>query len=234
MKPNAILLSGGVDSAAVAAIERPALAVGIDYGQQCAIAELTRSEAAVAVALQIPFIAVRANCSDIGSGDLSRRPALTGIAPSREWWPFRNQLLATLAAPIVLERGIGLIMFGTVSSDGFHSDGKPEFFSLLDSLMRFQEGGVGTVTFGTRHKSKQHGNAFTTANEALHALEKKLGKHNARWTYTDATGKPVGAVIRWDNLNGKDMRPLSLHPSGWRIGAMPEPRFRSTAYPYAW
>ncbi|MBV9920325.1 MAG: 7-cyano-7-deazaguanine synthase [Pseudonocardia sp.] len=149
MKTHAILLSGGVDSAALAAVERPALAIGIDYGQRCAAAELTAA-GAVAAALNIPFAAVRADCSQIGSGDLGARPALAGIAPSREWWPFRNQLLATLAAPAALEQEVGVLLFGSVSSDAFHSDGTAEFYSRLDALMRFQEGGIGVAAPGVR------------------------------------------------------------------------------------
>ena len=45
------------------------------------------------------------------------------------------------------------------------------------------------------------------------------------WTYHDATGKPVGLVVRWNLPNGgKDIRPVARQADAWQIGAMPEPR----------
>jgi 7-cyano-7-deazaguanine synthase len=144
MSGRAILLSGGVDSAALAALVRPDLALAIDYGQVCAHAEITAARA-VAGALGIPLEVVRADCSSLGSGDLGGRAPLEGVAPSREWWPYRNQLLATLASHEAIRRGLGEILFATVRTDGFHADGTPEFFRLLDGLTRYQEGGVGVA-----------------------------------------------------------------------------------------
>jgi 7-cyano-7-deazaguanine synthase len=37
------------------------------------------------------------------------------------------------------------LIFGTVQTDGFHADGTPTFFRVLDALFRFQEGGLGIV-----------------------------------------------------------------------------------------
>jgi 7-cyano-7-deazaguanine synthase len=142
MTRQAILLSGGLDSAALAVLVRPSLAIAVDYGQKCARAELTAAEA-VAAALNTPFLTVRADCSSVGSGDLSGKAPLAGFAPSREWWPYRNQLLATLAAPAALAEGVSVLLFGTVQTDGFHADGTAEFFNLLDALFRYQEGGLG-------------------------------------------------------------------------------------------
>ncbi|HEX5269308.1 MAG TPA: 7-cyano-7-deazaguanine synthase [Gemmataceae bacterium] len=141
MSRHAILLSGGLDSAALAVLMRPDLAIAVDYGQRCAGAELTAAEA-VASCLDVPFLAVRADCSSVGSGDLAGRAPLAGFAPSREWWPYRNQLLATLAAPLALAHEAEVLNFGTVVTDGFHADGTPEFFRLLDALFRYQEGGI--------------------------------------------------------------------------------------------
>ena len=31
-------------------------------------------------------------------------------------------------------------------------------------------------------------------------------------------------MVRWDSTDGKDIRPVSRHADGWRIGAMPELR----------
>ncbi len=66
---------------------------------------------------------------------------------------------------------------------------------------------------------------FSTAAEAIAALEKKLGPRSRVWKYFAADGEPVGVVIRWDRQNGnKEIRPISRIGGGWIIGAMPEPR----------
>jgi hypothetical protein len=74
-------------------------------------------------------------------------------------------------------------------------------------------------------KPKTSSKTFATANDAVKELEHQHGKRSDRWTYHDATGKPVGLVVRW-NLpdDKKDFRPVAHHADGWRIGAMPEPR----------
>jgi hypothetical protein len=65
---------------------------------------------------------------------------------------------------------------------------------------------------------------FATAKDAVADLERQHGKRSALWTYHDAQGKSVGVVVRWDKPGGKDIRPVSRHADGWRIGAMPDPR----------
>jgi hypothetical protein len=69
-----------------------------------------------------------------------------------------------------------------------------------------------------------NGRAFPTADAAVAALVRKHGPPAAQWTYHNATGEPVGLVLRWDGPAGKDIRPLARHADGWRIAAMPEPR----------
>jgi len=74
-------------------------------------------------------------------------------------------------------------------------------------------------------KAGKRDEGFDTANDALKALRKKLGKETQRWRYDDTNGEPVGLVVRWDKPDGtKDIRPISRFPDGWRIAAMPEPR----------
>ena len=96
----------------------------------------------VAYELGIRHEVVSIDCSSIGSGDMAGRPADT-VAPVSEWWPYRNQLLATLAAARGLTFGIDHILIGAVSTDSAHADGGADFFMALDTLMRLQEGGVG-------------------------------------------------------------------------------------------
>lgn len=73
-------------------------------------------------------------------------------------------------------------------------------------------------------KPKSDPKTFPTANAAVAELEHRHGKRSALWTYHDAAGNPVGLVVRWDGRDGKDIRPVSRHGDGWRIGAMPDPR----------
>ena len=75
----------------------------------------------------------------------------------------------------------------------------------------------------TPHEPKAQ--AFETANHAVEALERRHGKRSAVWKYHDASGNPVGLVVRWNSADGKkDIRPVSKHADGWQINAMPEPR----------
>ncbi len=137
---QAILLSGGVDSSAIAFVERPQLAIFVDYGQLPAEGEW-RAANAVATRLGIPLEFIGIDCSTIGSGDLAGIEAAPH-APTSEWWPYRNQLLMTLAAPVALKLGVKEILVGTVLTDSLHADGTPGFIEALSTLMMMQEGGI--------------------------------------------------------------------------------------------
>ncbi len=138
MSRSAILLSGGMDSIAVAHWHRPALAITVDYGQLPAPGEL-RAAAAVAEQLDMEHEVITTDLRALGSGDLAGREAI-GVAPVREWWPFRNQMLVTLAAMRGLELGVTRLLIGTVKGDGAHGDGRREFIAAMDGLLRLQEG----------------------------------------------------------------------------------------------
>jgi hypothetical protein len=71
---------------------------------------------------------------------------------------------------------------------------------------------------------KPNERVFPTAADAVAVLEGRLGSRAAEWAYHNAQGEPVGVVVRWDQSDGKDIRPVARHADGWRIGAMPEPR----------
>ena len=137
---RAILFSGGVDSAALAFLERPQLAIVVDYGQLPAVGEW-RAASAIAKRLDIPLETIRIDCSSLGSGDMAGISA-SPHAPTPEWWPYRNQLLVTLAAPVALKFGVQEILLGTVSTDGQHTDGTPEFIKALNRVMMIQEGRI--------------------------------------------------------------------------------------------
>ncbi len=137
---DALLLSGGIDSIALAFWRRPSVAVTIDYGQVPAQAE-TQAASAVCRDLAIEHVCVRADCSAVGSGDLVGGPPLAA-APVPEWWPYRNQLLVTIAAAALAPRGVATLALGIVATDRAHADGTPEFVEALSRLMQLQEGGL--------------------------------------------------------------------------------------------
>lgn len=147
---KALLLSGGMDSIAIAYWLRPDLALTLDYGQAAASAELAAS-AQVCAELGIRHETISVDCSSLGSGDMAGTPALE-TAPVSEWWPFRNQLLLTLGGMRAVALGVTELMVGSVASDGTHADGRAEFFQAADRLMALQEGGT-RVTAPALHLS---------------------------------------------------------------------------------
>jgi len=141
MTRRALLLSGGMDSTALAWAGRPELAVTVDYGQ-CAAAGEIRAAIAVCETLGLRQRVVRVNCRELGSGDMAgTEPSV--VAPVSEWWPYRNQLLITFAAAVAVQEGLESICFGAVSTDGSHADGRPDFFELMSQGLRLQEGRLG-------------------------------------------------------------------------------------------
>lgn len=137
---RALLLSGGMDSICLLWRDRPDFAITVDYGQRAAKAEIAASEA-VCKETETPHHVVTADCSRIGSGDMSTREASVH-APAKDWWPYRNQLLASVSGPLALSLGATSIMFGSVANDANHADGRREFFENLDRLMANQEGAL--------------------------------------------------------------------------------------------
>jgi 7-cyano-7-deazaguanine synthase len=136
-----LLLSGGLDSSALAAWIRPGACLFVDYGQLAARSERWASER-VAKELNLPWFELSVDCTPIGSGLMSEQPQVA-VAPSTEWWPFRNQLLGTLAVAWAIARGFTRVAFGTVRGDGArHADGSEAFFSAFDALVAGQEGGI--------------------------------------------------------------------------------------------
>lgn len=144
------MLSGGHDSIALAAWLRPAACLTIDYGQRPVEGEMRASRAA-ASALGLPWHTFRVDLTPVGSGLLhddeatdARSEPIGGEqasgAPSPEWWPYRNQLLVSLAAAWALPRGFDELLVGSVASDGArHKDGSAGFYDRLDDLVAFQE-----------------------------------------------------------------------------------------------
>lgn len=135
---TALLLSGGMDSVAIAYWLRPEVGITVAYGQRAAQAEV-RAAAEVCKALGIEHYVIEANLSALGSGDLAGTAPAT-LAPVSEWWPFRNQMLITLAAMKAVTLDVNKLLIGSLRTDGAHADGKLEFVSAMSAVLRCQEG----------------------------------------------------------------------------------------------
>ena len=87
MTTTALLLSGGIDSAAVAAWKHPDIALFIDYGQRSAFAE-RRAARAVAAELGIRHHELTVGLDALGAGvlkdDVMNRPGFDAHLLSRE------------------------------------------------------------------------------------------------------------------------------------------------------
>lgn len=134
-----LLFSGGLDSSALAADLRPDLCLTVDYGQRPAPGEI-RASAAIADALGLRPEILRVDLSALGSGEMVGRGA-SELASGPEWWPYRNQMLITLAAMRYVADGLSEIVIGAVGTDT-HADGKAPFLDAIDRTLSVQEGGV--------------------------------------------------------------------------------------------
>lgn len=135
-----LLLSGGMDSLTLAWWKRPDIAFTLNYGQLAAQAEIEASRT-ICQQLDIPHYVIEIDCRQLGSGDMAGTQA-DNLAPASDWWPYRNQMLVTLAAMKAISFGVTHLWLGTVKSDGFHKDGSPEFMAAISYLLSLQEGGM--------------------------------------------------------------------------------------------
>jgi 7-cyano-7-deazaguanine synthase len=125
-----LLLSGGIDSTAIAYWKHPRAAVTVDYGQAAASAEI-KAASKVARELHISRDIIHADLTALGSGTLAGKPQ-SRLAPSPEWWPFRNQLLVTIGAMVAIRTNCSEIWIGTVAADRRrHLDGTRHSFEPL-------------------------------------------------------------------------------------------------------
>lgn len=150
---KALLLSGGIDSLSILYWKKPDLALTIDYGQNSAQAEINAS-AYVCKKLNINHHVLEIDCSKLGSGDMSGI-IVSKIAPQSDWWPFRNQLLITLASMYLIKFDVKTIMIGSVSTDKQFKDGTDNFTYLLNKLISYQEGGITIEAPAIQYTSSQ-------------------------------------------------------------------------------
>ncbi len=107
------------------------MAITVDYGQPPALAE---QQAAKAIAELIPMKHEVVTLSPyVRAGETrSHREAMS------VWWPFRNQLLLTLAAIRTAERGISEIYIGLVKGD-IYKDCTHQFIEAMNRVFALQE-----------------------------------------------------------------------------------------------
>jgi 7-cyano-7-deazaguanine synthase len=131
-----------MDSIALAYWYKPQYAFTIDYGQMPAEAEIAAASN-VAAALKIQHEIIRVDCSSLGSGDLLKRES-SKLSKTSEWWPYRNQLLITLACMKAISSNMSIseLMVASVKDDGTHKDGTRGFYSRMNKLMSYQEGKI--------------------------------------------------------------------------------------------
>ncbi len=129
------MFSGGVDSTAIAWTEKPEVLLFIDYGQLPAVGE-RRAARALAHAMTLPLEERSAPLNKFGSGSLVGGPQTSGREP--EFWPYRNQMLITLAA-MTYSHGDPLeVLIGTVMNDSAHPDGTAKFVSAMSAVLSAQ------------------------------------------------------------------------------------------------
>lgn len=144
VNPDLLLLSGGLDSTALAVMNRPGGCLFIGYGQTAADAE-RRAATQVALELGLRLDTLDIATETLGAGLMASRldSAADALSVAPEWWPFRNQLLITIGASWAVTRGYSKVLIGTVASDASrHRDGSAEFLAAMDHVVAMQEGGV--------------------------------------------------------------------------------------------
>jgi len=117
-----LLLSGGLDSAALAALRRPHTCLTVDYGQVSARGEFAAS-AAICAEIQLEHRTITVHAHELGSGLLAGEDRPADQSPSPEWWPFRNQMLVTFGAAWAVMHEHDVVTIGSVATDGERASG---------------------------------------------------------------------------------------------------------------
>jgi 7-cyano-7-deazaguanine synthase len=136
---RALLFSGGLDSSALAFWKRPDVCLTVDYGQRPARGEIAAAKA-LCRELNLRHEMLSVDLKALGSGSLAGELA-SELGRAEEWWPYRNQMLITLAGMRFVNEGLREIMIGAVRTD-VHADGKAPFIRGISRLMSLQEGAV--------------------------------------------------------------------------------------------
>ena len=137
---SVLLLSGGLDSIALAAWKKPEYGLTINYGQIAAEAEI-KAAAQVCSSLGIKHAVINIDLAILGSG-LMLGDDVKSCSENAEFWPYRNQLLITIASMFAIKHGGKEVLIGTVITDKRHLDGSEEFLNYINKLVSYQEGAV--------------------------------------------------------------------------------------------
>lgn len=129
-----LLFSGGIDSTAIAWIERPDRLLFIDYGQRPAPGERRAAEV-ISKAIGIRLETRQVSLQSFGTGTLVGKES---AGPAPEFWPFRNQMLITLAAMIYATELPLEVLIGTVATDVVHPDGRANFLKAISRVLKVQ------------------------------------------------------------------------------------------------
>ncbi len=144
MTSTVLLCSGGLDSTAVAHMIRPSVALFVDHGQNALNAERRASQSA-AHDVGASFDEQRVHLRAVQLGETAGGTALAD-SPTPEWFPFRNQLLITVAAIVAASAGAQRIAIGITADDRIrHLDGSAEFVENIGRLVKRQERGIEVV-----------------------------------------------------------------------------------------
>jgi 7-cyano-7-deazaguanine synthase len=192
-----LLLSGGIDSIAIAAWRRPKLCLTVDYGHRPAAAEIIAS-AQVCKDLKLQHCVLSAKIPSLGSGDLAGAD-LSPHSRHSEFWPFRNQYLITLAGMIAIKHACDTVAIGTVATDVRHKDGSAAFVSQMNALMLLQEGSLRVVAPA----------ASFTSEELVH--RSLVAPATLAWAHSCHVGNLACNQCRGCQKHSETMSALGLH-----------------------
>jgi 7-cyano-7-deazaguanine synthase len=180
-----LLLSGGIDSAAIAAWFLPSVCLTVNYGQRAAQAEIT-SSAQICKELGLAHLVKEVPIGQLGSGDMADGKAST-YSENSEFWPFRNQFLITVGAMAAMQHNCDRILIGTVITDKRHQDGTEQFLSAMNELLVLQEGKLRLLAPGAQMTSVE----LTQQSKIPHGI---LGWCHSCHTGSYACGRCRGCI----------------------------------------
>lgn len=134
---RALLFSGGIESTCLAVMAKPDLAVTINYGQVCARGEI-RAAKHIASLIGMSHRIIEVSLAQLGSGEMTGVPSNDDGSSVPEHWPFRNQMLLTVAVMALANCDLRELMIGTVVTDCVHNDGTPDFLRAMERLLQIQ------------------------------------------------------------------------------------------------
>jgi 7-cyano-7-deazaguanine synthase len=140
---NILLFSGGIESTCLAYMYRPHRCLTIDYGQRQAVGEIRASQN-IAAHLGLSHEVLSVDAAFLGSGQMAGKETIKAAAIP-ELWPYRNQLLITLAAMRFAGNADVRIMIGSTKSDAAHVDGTSAFIEAMGKTLSIQEGSIGLI-----------------------------------------------------------------------------------------